>query len=149
MRTMAAMFGALLFCASAMATEGQPQGVWKGTLGDQAIVACFNSGSGNYYYLSHLSPIWLQSLDTLYHETADIAWTLDPPHGRAMGGTWRNSKNGVTLPIRLVLVEGDDDPAACARASYAKPLEARPGIVARKPLHYQGHAYRVLDFLGQ
>ena len=52
-----------------------PQGVWSGTIGTKAIVACFDKASswtryGSYYYVDHLKPISLttRETDSYWHE---------------------------------------------------------------------------------
>ena len=50
----------ILFSTILKATEQGLMGVWKGNIGNQGIIACFNYAdelSGNYYYLLHLQPI--------------------------------------------------------------------------------------------
>lgn len=134
------------------------KGVWAGTVGTKAIVACFNGrspaeSSGSYYYLSYLEPISLsrQGEKQYWYESAGAGrWELAAPLSGTMVGSWSNEKTNKNFPIRLSLVDGGDDESACARDSYNSRLESMPKIEKGKIVQFSaGRSYRVLRFAGQ
>jgi hypothetical protein len=142
---------------AALAGAASPQGVWSGTVGAKAIVACFNKGSpwtayGSYYYIDYLTPIPLhtQEEDTVWHEGDTAKWELTAQVNGVILGTWRNEKTGKALPISLTLVDGNDDESACARDSYNSRLESKPKIEKGKIVQFSARrSYRKLRFAGQ
>ena len=135
-----------------------PQGVWSGTIGTKAIVACFDKASswtryGSYYYVDHLKPISLttRETDSYWHEKNDTGyWELAAPIKGIVDGIWRNQKSEKFLPIKLAIVDGADDDAACARDSYNSRLESNPKIEIGKIIEFSpGRSYRKLQFAGQ
>lgn len=135
-----------------------PQGVWSGTIGTKAIVACFNRGSpyaayGSYYYVDHLKPIDLttRNTDSDWHERNDTGrWELTAPTNGVIIGIWCNQKTEKTFPINLTIVDGNDDEAACARDSYNSRLESNLKIEMGKIVDFSpGRSYRKLQFAGQ
>ena len=141
-----------------LAGAASPQGVWNGSIGTKAIVACFNRGSpwtayGSYYYIDFLTPIALhtQERDSYWHEEDDAGqWELATPVDGVVTGTWRNEKTKKALPINLAVVDGSDDESACARDSYNKRLESRPQVETGKMVQLSpGRSYRKLRFAGQ
>jgi hypothetical protein len=135
-----------------------PQGVWVGTIGTKAIVACFNKGSrwtsyGSYYYIDYLKPIALttRETDSYWHEQNDTGqWELAAPLNGVIVGTWRNQKTGKTVPIKLAIMDGNDDETACARDSYNSRLESIPKIEIGKIVEFSsGRSYRKIRFAGQ
>ncbi len=147
----------LLMPSTVLAGAASPQGVWSGTIGTKAIVACFNKGSpwtayGSYYYLDHLIPIALHTRekDSYWHEGDTGTWELTAPLNGPIVGTWRNGKTGKALPISLTLVDSKDDETACAQDSYNSRLESRPKIEKGKIVQFSpGRSYRTLRFAGQ
>lgn len=151
------LVGALLIPLAGAAAV-VPQGVWKGTLGKKAIIACFNKGDsgssdGSYYYLEHLEPIAIRTTekDPYWHEEKDTGvWELAAPSRGAVSGVWRNLKTRKSLPIRLMLLDGNHDEAACARDSYNARLESYPKVMVGKWQQFSpGRLYRKLQFAGQ
>jgi hypothetical protein len=133
-----------------------PQGVWSGTIGTKAIVACFNdNGYGSYYYIDYLKPISLSKggyKDHYLHEHNDTGrWELAVPVNGTVAGTWSNEKTGKTLPIHLALVDGDDDESACVRNSYNLRLGIiKPKIEKGEIIQFSlGRSYRKLQFARQ
>ena len=147
----------LLIRCAAGATAVVPQGVWQGTLGKKAIVACFNKGFpgssyGSYYYLDHLEPIAItRDRDAYWHERNDTGlWELSVPVSGLISGVWRNPKNRKNLPIKLALVDGEKDDIACARDSYNARLETYPKVIVGKWVQFSvGRFFRKLEFAGQ
>lgn len=140
------------------AGAASPQGVWSGTIGTKAVVACFNKGSpwtayGSYHYIDHLKPIALTTRDTdsYWHEQGNTGqWELAAPANGVIAGTWRNGKTGKALLINLALVDGNDDESACARDSYNARLESRPKVERGKIVQFSlGRSYQKLRFAGQ
>lgn len=142
---------------AAAAQTGKPIGVWNGTLGSRSIVACFNGGdgsdSGSYYYKTFLKPIRLttRSSENIWHEDDETGvWKLGKPANGAISGEWSSPKTNKTFPIRLQLVDGASDEAACARDSYNLPMEKLPSVETGKTIHISsGRAYRELWLAGQ
>lgn len=141
-----------------LAGAASPQGVWSGTVGKKAVIACFNKGStwtayGSYYYIDYLTPIALHTQeedDSYWHEGDTGKWKLTTPVNGAIMGTWRNEKTGKTFPINLTLVDGKDDESACARDSFNIRLENRPKIKKGKIVQFSpGRSYRKIQFAGQ
>jgi hypothetical protein len=158
MRKSIALAGALLVCGFCTAAEVQSlQGVWKGSLGGNAIVACFNGfdHGASYYYVKSLSPIALSrhgESEGRWHEDKNGGlWALGnvSDDGRQVTGTWTGGKSGQPLPIALQRIDGENDTAACGRDSYASALERVPTITAGERVTSHEHAYRTLSFVGQ
>lgn len=145
--------------ALACAAPKSPQGVWSGTLGTKAIVACFNEVSrwtsyASYYYVDHSKPITLTSgdRDAFWHESDDDTglWDLSAPANGVIVGTWSHPKTRKTLPIKLGYVDGSDDKTACARDSYNARLEVTPKVEAARSVQFSpGRSYRKMRFAGQ
>ena len=156
LRTVLALF--FLIPTSVGAGPMPPQGVWSGTIGTKAIIACFNEGSrwvsyASYYYIDYLKPIVLttREVGSFWHEENDSGqWELNAPFDRVVLGTWTDPKTKKTLPIKLHLIDGSEDKTACARNSYNSRLEVPPKIEVLKMIQFsQGRAYRKLRFAGQ
>ncbi|HEY6094130.1 MAG TPA: hypothetical protein VIU93_04180 [Gallionellaceae bacterium] len=148
----------LLISTTVFAGPMPPQGVWNGTIGTKAIIACFNRGSrwtsyASYYYVDYLTPISLTTRDndSYWHEEHDTGlWELSAPADGIVIGTWSNPKTHKTLPIKLSYVDGSGDDAACARDSYNTHLEVTPRVEASKIIQFSpGRSYRKLRFAGQ
>jgi hypothetical protein len=117
------------------------QGVWSGTLGKQAIMACLQDDRGEYYYQRHRTEIALTLLkgDLWQEEETGRAadhpmgepgdptaqWQLSTPSRDQIVGRWLDPDNKRTLPIRLQRVSvstTSDSNYPCAAAEY-KDLE--------------------------
>ena len=155
-RTLVAI--SLLIPAVVCAGPVPPQGVWSGSIGTKAIIACFNEGSrwtsyASYYYVDYLKPIVLTTRDTdsFWHEQNDTGrWELSAPANAVVVGTWSHPKTQKTLPIKLSFVDGSDDKTACARDSYNSRLEMAPKVETAKIIKFSpGRSYRKLRFAGQ
>lgn len=146
--------GLLLAALPAMAAAGgvalNPIGVWAGTLGELAVKACFNKrdAGADYYYMRYLEPIGLAQYGEHWREE-EGSWSLDVVDNDHLRGTWTSRDGAKTLPIALTLVDGRDDPAACARDSFMLPLEQAPVVRPGKRRNFNQHAYRVLSGAGQ
>jgi hypothetical protein len=149
----------LILLTAAMGVNATPQGVWKGTLGKAAIVACFNKegAGGSYYYVRYLAPLalyyraendrWYEPPQRAYPGKSD-KWQLEAPRDGSLHGSWTAADGKRSSPVTLSLVDGSDDPRACARDSYAKALDDALSVVADKRITFGKHAYRVLSFAG-
>jgi len=118
MRALGALAALVLAAlAPTAAEEAAPlQGrIWKGTLGTQAITACFGeeyTRDGLYYSDDARAALRLvaraDSETPTFTEMAGredetgAAWVLEPGAGEALAGTWR--KGDRALPIRLTAV---------------------------------------------
>ncbi|MET3461201.1 hypothetical protein [Variovorax atrisoli] len=144
----------LLPCPAA--TADVPKGVWEGTLGTKAIVACFNAEfpSGSYFYRQYKKPIPLSRIekDSFWHEAGDTGlWSLEPARGNTLTGTWKSVKGTpVTLPIKLDLADATGGDRACGSEGYAGQLETPPKIeIGKKEEFAAGRSFRRLRFAGQ
>ena len=132
-------------------------GIWKGSIGQQSVVACFNRSNnrtdGSYYYLKHLVPIEVgfdASNKTL--EEADGIWDVDLAAGSGrLTGIWKKKKDETSAaPITLTRV-GAAAPTACGSDAFVAPLEASsaPRVVTGPRSDFEGHGYRMLSGLNQ
>ncbi|WP_432725670.1 hypothetical protein [Variovorax sp. W6] len=142
--------------AHAAGTVDVPKGVWEGTLGTKAIVACFNSDypSGSYFYKQYKKAIALgrSDKDSFWREGGETGlWALDPVKGTTLSGTWKSVKGTpTTLPIQLNLTDATGGDKACASDGYAGQLEAPPKIeIGKKEEYATGRSFRRLRFAGQ
>lgn len=139
-------------------------GVWRGTIGKQQIMACWDSRGGNYYPLRKPLRIGLSPLDpesAHWIENSGIetssAWQLDKPAGNRLTGTWRQNESSPPLPIQLTRVklakvkEGQgtdclfDGPLYKA---FNAPRIAAQKIEAGEPKTFMGKTYRVIHAIG-
>jgi len=113
-------------------------GVWKGSLGQQPIEACFNDdGNGHYFYTKYGKSISLKQPDKdmqgQWYEgkkkNPTGGWTLPPPQGDSILGTWRNRQG--RYPLTLIRLShgtcASDEfrhDLAAARTAAAKPATA-------------------------
>jgi hypothetical protein len=132
-------------------------GIWKGSIGRQPVVACFNrsdtyGAEGSYYYLKHLVPISIgfeASNKTI--KEADGVWDVDLAAGSStLTGSWKKKDGAGATPISLTRV-GAVDPKACGSDAFAAPLEApsAPRVVTGPRTDFNGHGYRTLSGLNQ
>lgn len=141
----------LVLCSAAHAADPLA-GTWKGTVGSGQIVACFNddeprSTSGSYYYERHKKPIQLSREEKHVHWTEEGntgQWTLNPPAGSAISGTWRDPKTGKTLAIALALTHAPGEEPPCASDAYNLALEFFPPLQTGPVAEYAGRKYRTL-----
>lgn len=110
-------------------------GVWRGTLGQQPVEACFNGdGNGRYFYTKYGKAIRLKQPDKdmqgqWYEGKAKKptgGWTLSAPQGDSVLGTWRNRQGRYPLALTRVAQGGcaSDDfrqDLAAARAAATTP----------------------------
>jgi hypothetical protein len=162
----AALLAALALVApSAAAQEAEPeqapeQGrVWKGTLGDTAITACFvedRPGTGVFYADAGLAPVRLEAeSDTAPHTLREMQGYDDPTGAvwsltvgeDSITGTWR--KGGENRPIRLTAHAAvrPDYGSSCETAAFLDPLLAG-GTLTSKRESRDGTAYTVIEYTG-
>jgi len=160
MRRLAVCLLSLSVMPLAMAADASLQGVWQGTLGGADIVACFNQpgsgsdSSGSYYYTRYKAPIMLSKDQgkTAWKETdannqVTGNWSLNPPQGGNITGSWTHPKTGKSLPValRLLAAAGGLDHPTCASDAYNTALEAMPPLKTAKPVTFEGRQYRNLS----
>jgi hypothetical protein len=132
-------------------------GIWKGSIGRQPVVACFNrsdayGAEGSYYYLKHLVPISIgfeASQKTI--KEADGVWDVDLATGSStLTGSWKKKDGTSATPIALTRV-GAADPKACGSDAFAAPLEAPSAsrVVTGPRSDFNGRGYRMLSGLNQ
>ncbi|MDP1772811.1 MAG: hypothetical protein Q8L15_11050 [Methylobacter sp.] len=150
----------VLFSASVYADDSQLRGVWKGSLGKQDIMVCFdNEESGEYYYLHYLSPLQLAKKkgEPQWEETGKTVtgiWSQLKTENNELTGQWQKPGDPKTVPIRLSRVvqttqketeaEGYLEPACESDAYVTKLKEVQQKVISGKPENYHGIPYRRL-----
>jgi len=94
-------------------------GVWRGTLGTQAVSVCLQRSpltESAYYYVRHRTSIALNAVgadgthwDEGTDEQSTGTWQLEAAHGDHLDGTWSAPAGASTLPIRLTRVHVDGE----------------------------------------
>ena len=84
-------------------------GIWQGTIGKQAVMACVAQGAGSYFYLrySQAIPLSLQDEKELVLAEGPKGsptgfWRMKSVGGDAVDGTWSDKSRVRSAPIRLV-----------------------------------------------
>ena len=135
-------------------------GVWRGTIGTQAVSVCLQrgaAGESSYYYARHRRAIALVALGTdgahWREGDADNAsgvWLLHAARGDLLDGTWSAADGSRQLPIALTRVHVDGDDAAdcggsaaaaynAARVASVKPIESTGADGLRTVSALDGH----------
>lgn len=149
--------------AATLHADAQPlEGVWQGTLGNQAIVACFNGTlgdeqTGSYYYERHKQPIHLSSNagkpEWTESSTPDAGiksevtgiWRLSPAGlVGSVHGAWSPPKGGKTLPIVLTRIAEPGNEHACGSEAYNNALEFMPTPRTSGIEEINHHRYRTI-----
>jgi hypothetical protein len=149
-----------LVAAPAVPQEAAPQQgqVWKGTLGDTAITACFYDDGvrdGIYYTDASREPLRLVELDeaaplvemTGRSDETGAVWIMPPPTGESRTGEWR--KGDQTLPITLTasMVTLPEYGTSCETAAFLDPMLGG-GVVTSQRETFQGTAYTMREYKG-
>lgn len=161
MRARAVLATLALLAAPAGAQEPSQQArIWKGTLGDAAITACFDpaeDGRNVYYRDAALETVRLEARDAqtplVFTEASGAedetgaVWTMQPPAGEAMTGEWR--KGYAVLPVRLtaLAVKAPEYGSICEEADFLEPLLAG-GTYTSTAKVLDGMAYTELAYAG-
>jgi hypothetical protein len=157
-----ALFAALaLVAAPAGAQEPPTEGrIWKGTLGDQAITACFSeefTRDGIYYLDGAREPLRLVKTEDnsppTFTELAGrsdeigAVWTMRAVEEGGLTGVW--SKGEVVRQISLTasVVALPEYGTACETAAFLDPL-LQGGTVTSRRESLGSAAYTVLDYIG-
>lgn len=129
----------MLWLLPALAWAQQPPklpyaGTWKGTLGKNQVMVCFNDLDGQYYYLRHKQGIFLQREEQgdEWHENVRSAgqntetgiWKPRQAGKGEIRGVWVNPATREELPLALHRVEGTDRNYGCGPAFYQPIVEA-------------------------
>jgi hypothetical protein len=159
----AGLVAALALTAAPVAAADEPpqQGrVWTGTLGEQAITACFVDQpirDGLYYATATLEPLRLVEIaevdPPVFTEIAGredqtgAVWAMHSLAEDHLTGEWR--KGDAALPIRLTatLVALPEYGSACETAAFLDPLLAGGAITAERA-QLGGAAYARLTYQG-
>jgi len=117
-------------------------GVWRGTLGKQAIVACFDGDSGRYYYDKHAhgidlgrednGPRFAEGGEPLLDKLPTGYWTVAVEGGQLRGNWSAPVKGKASQPIvahRVALAH--PDAGACDSAEFNAPRMAGVRVDAR------------------
>jgi len=169
---------ALLFSTYCLAGPAQPRsisnlaGVWKGTIGKSAVVACFQSDEelrGQYYYVRMGKAIELRasngeselSEQPVDEESSTGTWKFEKVTGDTIGGNWTNGSKATTLPLKLIRVAllGEEEAASCQSTAYGHAYyhfvqKSLVRAVTRAGLHFRlvqltnRQPVRLLEFAG-
>lgn len=133
--------------------------IWKGTLGEAAITACFaeeTAYDGAYYVDSVLEPIRLAQIEGRdppnvaemrgYDDSTGATWTLQSTEGRIAG---ERATEADTIPIQLTAlpVALPEYGSACETAEFLDPLLVG-GTVTSTRDSFEGAAYTALTYQG-
>ena len=131
-----------------LATNAELKGVWRGKVGELAVVACFNGDErGSYYYSRYKTPIQLSlnAKDNTWAESGSPAvWKFDVLTESQMSGLWREPKSGKTVPVELDSPSNQTDHQPCASDEYNNVLEIFPALKIGKTEGFSGRKYRKL-----
>ena len=109
---------ATLLSSTVNAAELAHAGVWQGTLGERAVMVCFEAMSSSFYDQETLTGMRLSEIDPeVYNQEKpevevrhwlagnlqqhDGSWELDSLSPQQITGQWRSSDGKTQLPIRL------------------------------------------------
>jgi hypothetical protein len=161
MRAAALLAALALVAAPAAAQEPPAQGrVWKGTLGDKAITACFAeefTRDGLYYLDEAREPLRLVEVEEAdpptYTELSGrsdetgAVWAMQAPQAGRLIGTW--TKGGeirqIDLTANAVTLPGYG--TACETGAFLDPLLA-DGTYSAGPASFEGTAYTRFEYQG-
>jgi alpha-tubulin suppressor-like RCC1 family protein len=116
-------------------------GVWKGTIGDLKIVACFDrSFDSGYYYMRHFRDIPLFDLDKQKltwgegsQEQSTATWRLKVISEERLEGEWSDAKGTRRLPMVLTRLYSDKDgKGGCMMESDQSIAFNAPRVSAQK-----------------
>jgi hypothetical protein len=150
-----------LVTAPAAAQEPPQEGrVWKGTLGDQAITACFygdGDPDGIYYTDDARDPLRIIGLDEAEplglteiagrEEQTGAVWVMQPPQAESRTGEWRKGDQTLAIHLTATTVTLPEYGSACETAAFLDPL-LQGGTVASQRASFEGATYTVLEYTG-
>lgn len=150
-----------LTAAPVVAQEPQKEGrIWRGTLGETAITACFfeqDARAGAYYADAVLEPIRLELPDDNapqvaresrnFDDQTGATWSLAPDADDRITGDWHSGDT--TLPIRLIAVPASipEYGSPCESEAFLAPLLAG-GETTAKRASFDGTDYTELAYTG-
>lgn len=158
----AALLAALaLVAAPASGQEPPKQGrIWKGTLGDTPITACFVSEDGQYgvfYTDAALESVRLEGeRDTGFSALREMrgfddptgaVWSLARDAGGGFEGTWRSGADSRPIRLAAQVVTLPEYGGPCETGAFLDPLLAG-GSVTTSRESLGGAAFTVLTFAG-
>lgn len=136
----AAPFAAVALVAAPVAaaeSQGEQGTIWKGTLGGEAVTACFDGSEGGnsvFYRDGVLEIVRLEPQNpaaalvftemTGTDEAAGAVWTMQPASDEAMTGEWRKGDVAVPIHLKAVTVDVPEYGSACESAAFIEPLLA-------------------------
>ncbi len=133
-------------------------GVWRGTIGDEMIMACLERASyeSSYYYLRHKfgialtdtnghGEVWVEGDD----DKPRASWKLQLPRGNRLDGEWSNAEGTRKLPIRLTLAaRAGGNGQGCGLDGAPKVAFNAPRVAAQKlTVMASNNRYRVVSAL--
>lgn len=141
--------------------QGPKQGrIWKGTLGEQAITACFAEEfvrDGLYYFDGAREPIRLAEIEQSdppsytemagHSDTTGAVWAMHHPDAGRLTGEWRKGDEVQPISLAASGVTLPEYGTACETGAFLDPLLAGGAVTAR-PDSFAGTAYTSLDYRG-
>lgn len=161
MRADALLAAIALIAAPAGAQDAPPQQgrIWKGTLGKEAITACFfeeRPGTGLFYADADLEPVRLEAEsdsapDILremkrFDRPSGAVWTISIA-GDRLTGVWRNGAGRQAIRLAAQAVVYPEYGSSCESEAFLGPV-LTGGTVQSSRASLNGTAYTVLEYTG-
>jgi len=134
--------------------DPQLKGVWRGTIGKQEVMVCFDDDESSYYYLRYFWGIpiipsgeneWEERGEASIPENSTGHWKLSSVSNQSLEGDWLDPKGERIFPIRLDRVVTRRDPTiACgSHTAFNAPRVAAQKLTVKE----SNEKYRVLSAL--
>ena len=175
MRQLKPLFALLLLSSVQIASAGNLSiaGVWKGTVGKQAVMVCFTPSNvdSQYYYVDHLIGIHLTPVnvegnsDMNWSEGSEEQvtgyWLIDHASKSHVQGQWQDKDRTSSLPIELTLVKaGNEQSGDCQYAlltdgteslvtAFNEPRIAAASTTIDEALFEDKHYQKITTVVGQ
>lgn len=134
--------------------------IWKGTLGDQAITACFDEEyrvGGLYYADAEREPLRLVEFEETdpptYSEMSGrddktgAVWAMDAPQEGRLTGEWRKGGKARSISLTPTPVTLPFAATACETGAFLEPLLAGGKITSRRK-RFAGTVYTMREYEG-
>ena len=147
---------ALIFSSAGLA-DNLSSSVWRGSVGEQKVIVCFDDETnGSYYYERYLKPIILQKAlkGSVWLEPNKTGlWTLAQATDTTLNGQWTKPGKKQSLPIHLTKVSQINVPdtnkeaaeygEGCKSYAYHAALEIPLQPVAGKVKKFNDKEFRI------
>lgn len=155
-----AVFALIAAPAGAQGPTPEQGRIWKGTIGEEAVTACFSvsyDSVGIYYRDAALEPVRLMQADghelQVLREVAGsgdepaAVWSLQSPAGDRLDGEWQKGETALPIRLNAVPAELTEYGTACESAPFLDPLLAG-GTTTEAEASFEGTAYTTLAYKG-